>query len=76
MTYVYETKINDKDIWCEYVYSSVTKNLKVIEMSIDGEFHRFNWMNKTGQAKLMAGLETEMIDRICVTDFKYNSIAK
>tara|TARA_B100000287_G_scaffold227672_1_gene214714 strand:+ start:200 stop:355 length:156 start_codon:yes stop_codon:yes gene_type:complete len=50
MTYVYETKISGKDVVVEYVQSSVTYLLKVVDMTVDGKYHRLNWMSKEGQA--------------------------
>ena len=56
MTYVYETVIGTKKLVVEYCYSSVDNCIKVVEMTADGKFHRFNWMNEVGQKKLMSEL--------------------
>lgn len=56
MTYIYETVIGTKKLVVEYCYSSVDKCIKVVEMTADGKFHRFNWMNEVGQKKLMSQL--------------------
>ena len=67
MTYVYETKIGGKTLVVEYVHSSVTDSIKVVDMTADGKFHRLNWMNDYGRNKLLAELEDDLTDRICKT---------
>ena len=62
MTYVYETKIRGKDVVVEYVQSSVTYLLKVVDMTVDGKYHRLNWMSKEGQSNLMDELERDYLD--------------
>ena len=62
MTYVFETKIAGKAVVVEYVLSSVTDMLKVVDMTVDGKFHRLNWMSKEGQASLMEDLERDYLD--------------
>ena len=55
----------------EYVLSSVSNSIKIVEMTRIGEnewgevgenFHRFNWMSKEGQANLMNDLERDYLD--------------
>jgi len=67
MTYVYETKMGGKTLVVEYVHSSVTDSIKVVDMTADGKFHRLNWMNDYGRNKLLAELEDDLTDRICGT---------
>ena len=67
MTYIYETVMGTKKLFVEYCYSSVDNCIKVVEMTADGKFHRFNWMNEVGQKKLMDSLEKDMTDRMCRT---------
>ena len=67
MTYVYETKMSGKKLVVEYVHSSVTDSIKIVEMTADGKFHRLNWMNDYGRNKLLAELEDDLTDRICRT---------
>ena len=57
MTYVYETHMGGKDVVVEYVLSSVTDDIKVVDMTWGGEYHRFNWMNEVGQKTLMSDLQ-------------------
>ena len=49
MTYMYETIIGTKKLVVEYCYSSLHNKIKVVEMTADGKFHRFNWMNEVGR---------------------------
>ena len=67
MTYVYETTMSGKALVVEYVHSSVTDSIKIVEMTADGKFHRLNWMNDYGRNKLLAELEDDLTDRICRT---------
>ena len=67
MTYVYETKMGGKHLVVEYCFSSVSDSIKIVDMTADGKFHRFNWMNEVGQKKLMDSLEKDMTDRMCRT---------
>jgi len=67
MTYVYETEMAGKDVVVEYVLSSVTEDIKVVDMTWGGKYHRFNWMNEVGQKNLMTSLEKDMTDRMCRT---------
>ncbi len=63
MTYIYETVMGTKKLVVEYCYSSLHNKIKVVEMTVDGKFHRFNWMNEVGQKELMSEL---------VSDYTYN----
>ena len=59
MTYVYETKMGGKHLVVEYCFSSVSDSIKIVDMTADGKFHRFNWMNEVGQKKLMSALKSD-----------------
>ena len=41
----------------EYVLSSLTNQIKVVDMWVDGKYHRLNWMSKEGQANFLDELE-------------------
>ena len=56
MTYVYETVMGGKNLVVEYCYSSLDNKIKVVEMSVDGKFHRLNWMSNEGRDSLMSQL--------------------
>jgi len=59
MTYMYETVMGGKNLVVEYCFSSIDNCIKVVEMTADGKFHRFNWMNEVGQKKLMSELNSD-----------------
>ena len=69
MTYVYQKRIYNGGVTdsptivkVEYVLSSLTNLIKVVDMWVDGKFHRLNWMSKEGQANLMDELERDYLD--------------
>jgi hypothetical protein len=54
MTFVFETETtNGATMVVEYVMSSVTNTLKVVDMTIDGKFHRTSYMSPEGVSWLM-----------------------
>ena len=59
MTYVYETEWSGSEILAEYCYSSLNNCIKVVELKVDGKFHRMNWMAPNGRDKLMAELMSD-----------------
>ena len=67
MTYVYDYTVNNDSVKVEYCHSSVTDSIKVVDMWVNGKFHRTNWMSPEGKAKLMQRLENDMTDRMCGT---------
>ena len=67
MTYVYEYTVNEDNVKVEYCFSSVSDEIKVVEMWVNGKFHRTNWMSHEGRALLMTRLENDMEDRMCGT---------
>ena len=69
MTYVYTKRTYNGGVTdvptivkVEYVLSSLTKLIKVVDMWVDGKFHRLNWMSKEGQADLMDELERDYLN--------------
>ena len=59
MTYVYETVMGGKNLVVEYCYSSMDNCIKVVEMTVDGKFHRVNWMSNEGRDSLMSELTSD-----------------
>ena len=49
MSYVYKTKWSGSEIQAEYCYSSLDNCIKVVELKVDGKFHRMNWMGPNGR---------------------------
>jgi len=56
MTYIYKTIWSGSEIVAEYCYSSLHNKIKVVELTVDGKFHRTNWMGPNGRDKLMGEL--------------------
>jgi len=67
MTYVHEYNVNADNVKVEYCFSVVSNAIKVVEMWVNGKFHRTNWMSPEGKASLMERLESDMEDRMCGT---------
>ena len=67
MTYVYEYVVGNDNVKVEYCHSSVSDSIKVVEMWVNGKFHRVNWMSDAGRDKLMTALDKDMTDRMCGT---------
>ena len=67
MTYVYEYDSQGDVVRVEYCFSSVTDEIKVVDMWVNNKFHRVNWMSHEGRDKLMARLEDDMTNRMCGT---------
>jgi hypothetical protein len=68
MTNVYQKKtygggVTDSPtiVKVEYVLSSITNQIKVVDMWVDGKYHRLNWMSKEGQANLIDELEKDYL---------------
>tara|TARA_R100001463_G_scaffold19625_3_gene48222 strand:+ start:7103 stop:7390 length:288 start_codon:yes stop_codon:yes gene_type:complete len=67
MTYVYEYVVGNDNVKVEYCHSSISDEIKVVDMWVNGKFHRTNWMSPEGNKALMARLEKDMEDRMCGT---------
>ena len=59
MTYIYKTVWRGSEIVAEYCYSSLHNKIKVVELTVDGKFHRTNWMGPNGRDKLMGELMSD-----------------
>ena len=67
MTYLYEYQVQGDTVKVEYCFSTVSDSIKVVDMWVNGKFHRVNWMSHEGRDKLMARLEDDMTNRMCGT---------
>lgn len=67
MTYVFEKETSMGTLVVEYVLSSVSNAVKVVEMTLSGKYHRHSWMGKQGQLELIDELERDLLDRACQT---------
>ena len=68
MTYVFEYTTGESEVKVEYVYSTVSDSIKVVDIWVNGKFHRVNWMSKEGKALLMARLEHDFANRVSETE--------
>ena len=59
MSYIYKTMWSGSEIIAEYCYSSLHNKIKVVELTVDGKFHRMNWMGPNGRDKLMGELMSD-----------------
>ena len=69
MTYVYEYVVGSDNVKVEYCFSSISNSIKVVEMWVNGKFHRTNWMSPEGNKALMARLEADYKSRVDVDSF-------
>ena len=54
MSYIYEWKVSNGDkVLVEYCWSTKDNCIKVVEMSVNGKFHRETWMSPEGRATMM-----------------------
>ena len=67
MTYIYKTVWSGSEIIAEYCYSSLHNKIKVVELTVDGKFHRTN-----GRDKLMGELMSDY-DKIMLGQQDYDS---
>ena len=59
-TRVYNWKVsNGDDVKVEYTFSSIDNCIKVVEMTVNGKFHRITWMSAEGRETLMNLLEED-----------------
>ena len=72
MTYIYKTMWSGSEIVAEYCYSSLHNKIKVVELTVDGKFHRTNWMGPNGRDKLMKELMSDY-DKIMIGQMDYDS---
>ena len=65
MTFVLKTESSSgSDMVIEYIMSSVTNELKVVDMTVDGKYHRTSWMSPEGVSWLMELLMDDYSDKV------------
>jgi|TARA_R100001509_G_scaffold65758_2_gene36438 hypothetical protein len=68
MSFVYKWQVSNGDeVLVEYCWSTKDDCIKVVEMSVNGKFHRINWMSSEGRDELMSLLEEDYHNRTGVT---------
>ena len=69
MSFIYNWEVsNGDDVKVEYCFSSVDKCIKVVEMWVNGKFHRTTWMSKEGRDTLMSLLTKDYNNKVGVTN--------
>ena len=63
MTFVFEKDTSNGMMVVEYIMSSVTNTLKVVDMTINGKPHQTSWMSPKGVSWLMELLNTDYSER-------------
>ena len=64
MSYLYKWNVsNGDDVWVEYCWSSVDNCVKIVEMRVNGKFHRETWMSENGRNELHQLLTDDYMDR-------------
>jgi hypothetical protein len=64
MSFVYDWKVkNNDDVKVEYCWSSVDNCTKVVEMSVNGKFHRETWMSAEGRNTLHQLLTNDYMNK-------------
>ena len=54
MSFEYNWKVSNGDkVVVEYCFSVLDRCIKVVEMSVNGKFHRTTWMSEAGRSELM-----------------------
>ena len=68
MSFIYNWKVKNGDkVVVEYCFSVVDKCLKVVEMSVNGKFHRTSWMSPEGVKDLMDLLTIDYTSKVGVS---------
>ena len=63
MTYVFEKEMKLAPLKVEYVISSITNEIKVVDMWYDGEPTRLSYMLDERRLELMDDLERDYLDK-------------
>ena len=63
MTFIYTKKNNGNELKVEYVLSSESNEIKVVQSSFNGEYHNVSFMAKELRLNLMDELERDYLNR-------------
>ena len=63
MTFIYTKKNNGNELKVEYVLSSESNEIKVVQSSFNGEYHNVRWMANEHRLNLMDELERDYLNR-------------
>ena len=67
MTLVFKKETAMGELVVEYTISSVTKGVKIVDMTLDGKYYRHSWMGRQGQLELIDELENHYRDVMAET---------
>ena len=68
MSFVYNWNVSNGDkVVVEYCFSILDKCIKVVEMSVNGKFHRTTWMSEAGRSELMELLTEDYQNQVGIT---------
>ena len=68
MSFVYNWNVSNGDkVVVEYCFSVLDKCIKVVEMSVNGKFHRTTWMSEAGRSELMELLTKDYQNQVGIT---------
>ena len=63
-SFVYDWKVkNGDDVKVEYCWSSIDNCVKIVQMRVNGKFHRETWMSQKGRDELHQLLTDDYMDR-------------
>ena len=65
MSFVYNWNVSNGDkVVVEYCFSVLDRCIKVVEMSVNGKFHRTTWMSEAGRSELMELLNEDYKNQV------------
>ena len=65
MSFVYNWNVSNGDkVVVEYCFSVLDKCIKVVEMSVNGKYHRTSWMSDAGRSELMELLNEDYKNQV------------
>ena len=63
MTFIYTKKNNGNELKVEYVLSSESNEIKVVQSSFNNEYHNVSWMTDEHRLNLMDELERDYLNK-------------
>ena len=77
MSFLYKWNVsNGDDVKVEYCWSSVDNCVKIVEMSVNGKFHRETWMSQKGRDELHQLLTEDYMNRNGILSQDFYSVAQ
>ena len=77
MSFLYKWNVsNGDDVQVEYCWSSVDYCVKIVEMKVNGKFHRETWMSQKGRDELNKLLLDDYMSRSGIISQDFYSVAQ